>query len=115
MFKIVVCRHRNIDPETILYIILDANNVPFYFKEGSLPVIDKKGKDKMKMKLKPFSITINKFESKYKITFNNILNQVYSRHQRKYKLAFLTNYIFCKYSFPFLIELQMKKVIGTVN
>lgn len=109
MFKIVVCRHRNIDPETILYIILDANNVPFYFKEGSLPVIDKKGKDKMKMKLKPFSITINKFESIYKIKFTNILNQVYSRYQRKYKLEFLTNHIYCIYSFPFLIELQMKK------
>ena len=109
MFKIVLCKHRHLDPDTILYIILDANNTPFYFKEGALPIVDKKGKDKMKVKLKPFSITINKFESKYKIKITKIINQVYSRQQKKYNLQYLTNHIFCIYSFPFLIELQMKK------
>lgn len=109
MFKIVLCKHRNLDSNKILYIILDANNTPFYFKEGALPIQDKKGKDRMKMKLKPFSITINKFESKYKIKFTKILNQVYSRQQKKFILEFLSNHIYCMYSFPFLIELQMKK------
>ena len=30
---------------TILFFIIDANKIPYYFKEGALPV-DKRGKDK---------------------------------------------------------------------
>ena len=109
MFKIVVCKHVELDENTLLYIILDSTNKPYYFKEGSEPIIDKKGKDKMQLKLKPFSISIKTFNSKYKTNFINLIKNVYSRQYQKINLDKLSNHIYCKYSFPFLIELQMKK------
>jgi len=109
MFKIVTCKHRELDDNTILYIILDADNKPFYFSEGSEPIVDKRGKDKMQLKLKPFSISIKTFNSKYKTNFINLIKSVYSRHKNKIKFDKISNHIACKYYFPFLIELQMKK------
>lgn len=109
MFKIVICKHRELDDNTILYIILDADNRPFYFSEGSEPIVDKRGKDKMKLNLKPFSISIKTFNSKYKTNFINLIKGIYSRHQNKIKFDKISNHIACKYYFPFLIELQMKK------
>lgn len=109
MFKIVTCRHRALDDNTILYIILDADNKPFYFREGSEPIVDKRGKYKMKLNLKPFSISIKTFNNKYKTNFINLIKSVYSRQKNKIKFDKISNHIACKYYFPFLIELQMKK------
>lgn len=109
MFKIVTCRHRALDDNTILYIILDADNKPFYFREGSEPIVDTRGKDKMKLNLKPFSISIKTFNNKYKTNFINLIKSVYSRQKNKIKFDKISNHIACKYYFPFLIELQMKK------
>lgn len=109
MFKIVTCKHRELDDNTILYIILDADNKPFYFREGSKPIVDTIGKDKMKLNLKPFSISIKTFNSKYKTNFINLIKSVYSRQKNKIKFDKISNHIVCKYYFPFLIELQMKK------
>ena len=58
---------------------------------------------------------IKQFERKYNLNFNKIVKQVYSRQQKNFVLDNLSKHIFCNYSFPFLIELQMKKVIGMEN
>lgn len=109
MFKIILCKHHKLSDNTILFFIIDKENKPYYFKEGALPVVDKRGKDKMKLKLKMFSIHIKQFERKYNLNFNKIVKQVYSRQQKNFVLDNLSKHIVCNYSFPFLIELQMKK------
>ena len=70
----------------------------------------------MKLKLDNFSINLNKFQLKYGINFNTLVENVFKKYNlsRELKIVKL-NKTYCNYIFPFLIELQMKKVTGMVN